>query len=216
MSRNAKRLGELVKNQNEQVRGMRRIVVSEFVSLDGVIQAPGGPEEDTSGSFKHGGWSFKFRDDQVPKYKLDELEASDALLLGRKTYEIFAAYWPKAKDVPGFANKMNSMAKHVVSTTLKKVDWNNSKLIKTNVAEEVRKLKQQPGMDILVYGSAKLVNTLLQHDLVDELRLMVHPVVLGSGRRLFDDHAETLKLLNLAESKTFPSGIVLLSYHPAK
>jgi dihydrofolate reductase len=195
---------------------MRKIVVSEFVSLDGVMQAPGGPEEDTSSGFKHGGWSFKFRDDQVPKYKLDELSASDALLLGRKTYEIFAPYWPKAKDVVGFADKMNNMSKHVVSTSLKKVDWNNSRLIKSNVPEEVRKLKQQPGKDILVYGSAKLVNTLLQHDLVDELRLMVHPVVLGSGRRLFDDHAETLKILRLADSKTFPSGIVLLSYNPAK
>jgi dihydrofolate reductase len=195
---------------------MRKIVVSEFVSLDGVMQAPGGPEEDTSSGFKHGGWSFKFRDDQVPKYKLDELSASDAFLLGRKTYEIFAAYWPKAKDDAGFANKMNSMSKHVVSTSLKKVDWNNSRLIKSNVPEEVKKLKQQSGKDILVYGSGKLVNTLLQHDLVDELRLMVHPVVLGSGRRLFDDKAETLKPLKLAESKTFPSGIVLLSYHPAK
>lgn len=199
-----------------RVSKMRKIVVSEFVTLDGVMQAPGGPEEDTSSGFKHGGWSFKFRDEQVPKYKLDELAASDALLLGRKTYDVFAAYWPKAKDVVGFADKMNNMAKHVVPTTLKKVDWNNSKLIKTNVAEEVRKLKQQPGKDILVYGSAKLVNTLLQHDLVDELRLMVHPVVLGSGRRLFDDHADTMKVLKLAESKTFPSGIVLLSYHPAK
>jgi dihydrofolate reductase len=195
---------------------MRKIVVSEFVSLDGVMQAPGRSDEDTSGNFKHGGWIFRFRDDQDPKYKLDELFASDALLLGRKTYEIFAAYWPKAKDAVGFADKMNNMPKHVVSTTLKEVDWNNSGLIKTNLPEEVKKLKQQPGKDILVYGSAKLVNTLLQHDLVDELRLMVYPVVLGSGKRLFDDHAETLKPLKLAESKTFPSGIVLLSYHPAK
>jgi dihydrofolate reductase len=195
---------------------MRRIVVSEFVSLDGVMQAPGGREEDASGSFKHGGWSFKFHDDQVPKYKLAELSASEAILLGRKTYEIFAGYWPKAKDDEGFADKMNSLAKHVVSTTLKKVDWNNSKLIKTNVPEEVRKLRQQPGKDILVYGSGKLAKTLLQHDLVDELRLMVYPVVLGSGKKLFDDHAETLKPLRLAESRTFPSGIVLLSYHPVK
>jgi len=199
-----------------RVSKMRRIVVSEFVSLDGVMQAPGGREEDTSGSFKHGGWSFKFHDDQVPKYKLDELSASDALLLGRKTYQIFAGYWPKAKDDAGFADKMNNMTKHVVSTTLKKVDWNNSKLIKTNVPEEVRKLNKQPGKDVLVYGSGKLVTTLLQHDLVDELRLMVYPVVLGSGRRLLGDHAEPLKPLKLAESKTFPSGIVLLSYHPAK
>jgi dihydrofolate reductase len=111
---------------------------------------------------------------------------------------------------------MNSMPKYVVSTTLKKVDWNNSRLIKANVVEELKKLKQQPGKDILVYGSGKLVNTLLQHDLVDEFRLMVHPVVLGSGKRLFDDPAETMKVLKLAESRTFPSGIVLLSYRPAK
>ncbi len=182
---------------------MGRIVVSEFVSLDGVVEDPGGAEK-----FKHGGWSFKFRDDQVPKYKLDEVFASDGLLLGRVTYEGFAKAWPSMKDDVGFADKMNNMPKYVVSTTLKKLDWNNSKLIKANVAEEVKKLKQQPGKDILV--------TLLQHDLVDELRLMVHPVVLGSGRRLFDNNAETMKALKLAESKTFPSGIVLLTYHPAK
>jgi dihydrofolate reductase len=191
---------------------MRRIVISEFVSLDGVVEDPGGAEK-----FKHGGWSFKFRDDQVPKYKMDELKASDSLLLGRVTYQEFAKAWPSRKDDVGFADKMNSMPKYVVSTTLKKVDWNNSRLIKANVVEEVKKLKQQqPGKDILVYGSGKLVNTLLQHDLVDELRLMVHPVVLGSGKRLFDDTVETMKVLKLADSKTFPSGIVLLSYHPAK
>ncbi len=190
---------------------MGRIIVSEFMSLDGVVEDPGGAEK-----FKHGGWSFKFRDDQVPKYKLDELKASDSLLLGRVTYEEFAKAWPSRKDDMGFADKMNNMAKYVVSTTLKKVDWNNSRLIKGNIAEQVKKLKQEPGRDILVYGSGSLVNTLLQHDLVDELRLMVHPVVLGSGRRLFDDNAETMKILKLTESKTFPSGIVLLSYHPAK
>jgi dihydrofolate reductase len=190
---------------------LRKIVVSEFVSLDGVMEDPGGAEK-----FKHGGWSFKFRDDQVPKYKLDEVFASDALLLGRVTYEGFAKAWPSRKDDVGFADKMNNMPKYVVSTTLGKLDWNNSRLIKANVAEEVKKLKQQPGKDILVYGSGKLVNTLLQHDLVDELRLMVHPVVLGSGKRLFDGTTETMKVLKLAESRTFPSGIVLLSYHSAK
>src|SRR5947207_9348752 len=127
-----------------EVSRMRRIVVSEFVSLDGVMQAPGGREEDASGSFKHGGWSFKFRDDQVPKYKLDELAASDALLLGRKTYEIFAAYWPKAKDDAGFADKMNNLAKHVVSTTLKIAEWNHLKMIKMNVDAEVDNLELQP------------------------------------------------------------------------
>jgi len=190
---------------------MRNIVVSEFVSLDGVVEDPGGAEK-----FKHGGWSFKIRDDKIPKYKLDEVLASDALLLGRVTYEGFAKAWPSVKDDVGFADKMNNMPKYVVSTTLKKLDWNSSRLIKANVAEEVKKLKQHPGKDILVYGSGKLVNTLLQHDLVDELRLMVHPVVLGSGKRLFDEPAETMKVLKLAESRTFPSGIVLLSYHPAR
>src|SRR5260370_37249839 len=160
---------------------MSKIVVSAFVSLDGVVEDPGGAEK-----FKHGGWSFKFRDDQVAKYKLDELFASDGLLLGRVTYEGFAKAWPSRKDDVGFADKMNNLPKYVVSTTLKKLDWNNSHLIKTNVVEEVKKLKQQPAKDILVYGSGKLVNTQLQHDLVDELRLMVHPVVLVIVRHLFD------------------------------
>src|SRR5437879_11098704 len=132
-----------------EVSRMRRIVVSEFMSLDGVVEDPGGAEK-----FKHGGWSFKFRDDQVPKYKLDELKASDSLLLGRVTYEEFAKAWPSRKDDMGFADKMNIMPKYVVSTTLKKLDWNNSRLIRANVDEEVRKLKEQPGGDILVYGMA--------------------------------------------------------------
>jgi len=168
------------------------------------VEDPGGAEK-----FKHGGWSFKFRDDQVPKYKLDELSASDGLLLGRVTYAGFAKAWPSVKDDVGFADKMNGMHKYVVSTTLKKLDWNNSRLINSNVVEEVQRLKQQSGKNILVYGSGKLINTLLKHDLVDELRLMVHPVVLGSGRRLFDDNAETMKVLKLAESKTVP-----LRYRP--
>ncbi len=190
---------------------MRKIVVSEFVTLDGVMEDPGGAEKT-----KHGGWSFKFRDDEVPKYKLDELFASDTLLLGRVTYEGFAKAWPSMKDEVGFADRMNSLPKYVVSMTLKEVGWNNSRLIKTNVTEEVRKLKQQPGKDILVYGSSQLVDTLLQHDLVDEFRLMVHPVVLGSGKRLFEDMGDTMKVLRVVDSRTFPSGIVLLSYQPAE
>src|SRR5205807_2441621 len=130
-----------------EVSRMGRIVVSELVSLDGVVEDRGGAEK-----FKHGGWSFKFRGTLSSKYKLDEVFASDALLLGRVTYEGFAKAWPTMKDDVGFADKMNSMPKYVVSTTLKKLDWNNSRLIKANVAEEVKKLKQQPGKDILVYG----------------------------------------------------------------
>src|SRR5207245_8267436 len=133
-----------------EVSSMRKIVVSEFVYLDGVVEDPGGAEK-----FKHGGWSFKFRDDQVPKYKLDELKASDSLLLGRVTYEEFAKAWPSRKDDMGFADKMNIMPKYVVSTTLKKLDWNNSRLIRANVAEEERRLTQQRGGCIVVYGSGR-------------------------------------------------------------
>src|SRR5256712_2063533 len=133
-----------------EVSRMRKIVVSEFVSLDGVVEDPGGAEK-----FKHGGWSFKFRDDQVPKYKMDELKASDSLLLGRVTYEEFAKAWPSRKDDVGFADKINNMSKYVVSTTLKELDWNNSRLIKGNIAEAVKKLNQQPGRAILVSGSGK-------------------------------------------------------------
>src|SRR5256886_13449202 len=137
---------------------------------------------------------------------MDELKASDALLLGRVTYEGFAKAWPSRKDDVGFADRMNSMPKYVVSTTLNKVDWNNSRLIKGNIAEEVKELKQQPGNDILVYGSGKLVNRPLHDDFVDELRLMVHPVVLGSGKRLFDNTAGTMKGFKLPGPKRFPSG----------
>ncbi|HVA92812.1 MAG TPA: dihydrofolate reductase family protein [Chloroflexota bacterium] len=187
---------------------MRKLVVSEFVTLDGVMEDPGGAEK-----FEHGGWSMSFRSDEAGKFKFDELFASDALLLGRVTYQGFAAAWPSATDEAGFADRMNSLPKFVVSTTLNEVTWNNSRLIKANVAEEVAKLKEQPGQDILVYGSAQLVNTLREHDLVDEYRLMVYPVVLGSGKRLFRDGSKTT--LKLVETKTFGSGVVALTYHPA-
>ncbi len=187
---------------------MRKVVVSEFVTLDGVMEDPGGGEK-----FEHGGWSFKFWSDEAAKFKFDELFASDALLLGRVTYQGFAAAWPSMKDE--FADRMNSLPKYVVSTTLNEVEWNNSRLIKGNVAEEVSKLKQQPGQDILVGGSRTLVQTLMQHDLIDEYRLMVHPVVLGSGKRLFGDGAAA-KTLRLGDTKTYSSGVVVLTYEPGK
>jgi dihydrofolate reductase len=184
---------------------MRKIVVSEFVTLDGVMEDPGGGE-----GFEHGGWSFKFPSDQAMKVKFDELFAADALLLGRVTYEGFAAAWPSMADESGFADRMNGLPKHVVSTTLQKADWNNSTVIGENVAEEVAKLKEQPGQDILVAGSARLIRTLREHGLVDEYRLMVHPIVLGSGKRLFEDGAPTT--LELVGSQDLGSGIVLLTY----
>src|SRR5882724_7158626 len=172
---------------------MGRIVVTEFVSLDGVMQAPGGGED-----FKHAAWTFKIsRGEEGNKFKLDETLSSAALLLGRVTYEGFAAVWPSMKNE--FADKFNSMPKYVVSSTLKKAAWNNSMVLRGNVAEEVSKLKQKLNGDIVVHGSARLVQTLVEHDLVDELRLMVFPVILGTGKRLFGDTRDK-KRLRLTDS----------------
>lgn len=184
---------------------MRKVVVSEFVSLDGVMEDPGGAEK-----FEHGGWTIPYWHDEIGQFKFDELFASDALLLGRVTYQGFAAAWPSMTDEAGFADRMNSLPKYVVSTTLDKVEWNNSRLIKGNVAAEVAKLKQQPGQDILVAGSGELIQTLMQHGLIDEYRLLVYPVVLGSGKRLFKDGSKAN--LKLVSTKQFSSGVAALSY----
>ena len=184
---------------------MRKVVVAEFLTLDGVMEDPGGAEK-----FAHGGWSRGYWDDEIGKFKYDELFASDAHLLGRVTYQGFAAAWPSQADEAGFADRMNNLPHYVVSTTLQKAEWNNSTIIKNNVAEEIAKLKQQPGMDILVAGSATLIQTLIKNNLVDEYHLLVYPVVLGSGKRLFQDG--TLTKLKLVASKPFPSGVVALTY----
>src|SRR5436853_4448875 len=187
---------------------MGRIVVTEFVSLDGVMEAPGGGE-----SYKHAGWTFDIdRGKEGDKFKLDETLNSEALLLGRVTYEGFAAAWPSRTDE--FAEKMNSMPKYVVSSTLEKAEWNNSTVLRGDVAEEVRKLKEQVDGVILVAGSARLVQTLLEHDLVDELRLMVYPVVLGSGKRLFGETSDK-KPLRLTDSRMVGDGVAILTYEPA-
>ncbi|MFN2612572.1 MAG: dihydrofolate reductase family protein [Solirubrobacterales bacterium] len=187
---------------------MGRIVVTEFVSLDGVMEAPGGGED-----YEHGGWTFEIdRGAEGDKFKLDEVMDADAMLLGRVTFEGFAAAWPSMTDDVGFADKMNGMKKYVVSTTLKDPQWNNSTVIGDNVAEEIAKLKDRHDNDILVAGSAKLVGTLVEHDLVDQYRLMVFPVVLGSGKRLFGDGAK--KSLRLTDSKTAGDGIAILTYEP--
>jgi dihydrofolate reductase len=182
---------------------MSKLVVSEFVTLDGVMEDPGGSE-----GFDRGGWAFQFeRGPEGDKFKLDEALAADALLLGRKTYEGFAEAWPSRTDEVGFAEKMNTMPKYVVSTTLDEAGWNNSTVIKGDVAKEVARLKQEPGGNILVYGSGELVRTLMEHDLVDELVLMVFPVVLGSGKRLFQDGVDRTAL-KLVETK--PAGSVVI------
>ena len=184
---------------------MGKIVVTEFVSLDGVMEDPGGAED-----FKHGGWSFEFsRGDEGDQFKLDETKASDALLLGRVTYEGFADAWPSRQGE--FADKFNNMPKYVVSSTLDDPEWTNSTVLKGDVAEEVSELKQQQDGDIVVHGSAQLVQTLLENDLVDEVRLMVFPVVLGSGKKLFGETSDK-KPLKLADSRVVGDGVTILTY----
>ena len=181
---------------------MRRIVVSEFVTLDGVMEDPGGAE-----AFDRGGWAFQFeRGPDGDKFKLDEVLEADALLLGRKTYEGFAKAWPTVTDEVGFAEKMNSMPKYVVSSTLESADWNNSTVINGDVVEEVAKL----GGNILVAGSAQLVQTLMDHDLVDEYRLMIYPVLLGSGKRLFKDGVDQTALQLVETNQTGQVASVVL------
>jgi dihydrofolate reductase len=188
---------------------MAKLAVTEFVSLDGVMEDPGGSEHS-----KHGAWTFQFdRGAEGDKFKLDELHASDAQLLGRVTYQGFAKAWPTIKDEQGFADKMNSMRKYVVSTTLSddEATWDNTVVIRGDVADEVAKLKAEPGGDIVVHGSCSLVHFLAEHGLVDEYRLMVFPIVLGSGKRLFADTSETTRLA-LTESRTVGDGVLLLTY----
>ena len=189
---------------------MGKIVVTEFVSLDGVIEAPGGGED-----YRHAGWTFEIdRGEEGDQFKLDELVEAEAQLLGRVTYEGFAAAWPTMEDGAGFAEKMNGMPKYVVSSTLQEASWENSTILRGHLADEVAKLHREIDGVILVAGSAQLVQGLLEHDLVDELRLMVFPVVLGEGKRLFGDVTEK-KPLNLVDSKTLGAGIALLTYEPA-
>ncbi|HEX7310897.1 MAG TPA: dihydrofolate reductase family protein [Gaiellaceae bacterium] len=188
---------------------MGKIVVTEFVSLDGVVEDPGGAED-----FKYGGWSFEIsRGDEGDKFKLDETMASEALLLGRVTYEGFADAWPSRDGE--FADKFNSMPKYVVSSTLKDPTWTNSTVLNGEVAEEVAKLKQQVDGDIVVHGSVQLVQALIEHDLVDQLRLMVFPVVLGSGKRIFGETSDK-KPLRLTDSKVVGDGVAILTYEPAR
>jgi dihydrofolate reductase len=186
---------------------MGRIVVTQFVSVDGVIEDPGGSE-----NWDRGGWAFKYeRGPEGDKFKLDEVMAADGLLLGRTTYEGFAEAWPSREGE--FADKFNGMAKYVVSTTLDNPEWNNTHVIKDDVAGEIQKLRDQPGGDILVNGSASLMPTLVENGLVDEYRLMVFPVLLGGGKRLFGETGAPAGL-KLADSK--PAGeTIILTYTPA-
>jgi dihydrofolate reductase len=194
---------------------MRKIIVSEFLTLDGVMQAPGNADEDRSGGFDHGGWQLGYFDDTLGKAVMDVLAVTGAFLLGRKTYEIFAAHWPKQPAEDPLAGTFNDMPKYVASTTLKEpLAWQNSTVIKGDVADGVAKLKREAGKDIQVIGSGTLVDTLSRHDLVDEYRLMIHPIVMGKGKRLFRGEGAPKKL-RLVDSETSSTGVLILTYAAA-
>ena len=189
---------------------MRKLVVNTFTTLDGVMQAPGGPEEDPANGFQHGGWSAGYWDEAMGQWMGEFMGGPFDLVLGRKTYEIFAAHWPHARDQPG-AEQLNAAKKYVASRTLNSVDWENSQLLEGDVADAIARLKEQEGPDLQVHGSANLIQTLLQQDVIDEFRVWIFPVVLGSGKRLFADG--TLPAgLELVDSKTSTTGVVFLTY----
>ena len=194
---------------------MRKLIVLSFITLDNVMQAPGGPEEDPTGGFEHGGWLFGYFDDFLLNMMIKQTSKPFDLLLGRKTYEIFAAYWPYVNaDKEPFAAKFNKVKKYIASKTLTKLDWNNSELINGDVPEGIKRIKEQDGLEIQVHGSSNLVQTLLKHDLVDELWLKIFPVTLGPGKRLFAEGTIPAGF-KLLESGISPSGVIIANYERA-
>ncbi|NOU00583.1 MAG: dihydrofolate reductase [Gallionella sp.] len=192
---------------------MRKIIVTTFVTLDGVTQAPGGPEEDVSGNFKFGGWTFPYFDEVGVQIMSEQMGQPFDLLLGRKTFEIWASYWPHHQDDP-FGVAINNAKKYVASTTLTQHGWQNTSFLNGDVVAEVKKLKQQQGSELQVYGSANFIQTLLSHDLVDELWLMIFPVTLGSGKHLFDK-GTIPAAFTLLESKSTPAGVITAKFRRA-
>ncbi|NHI89801.1 MAG: dihydrofolate reductase [Candidatus Thorarchaeota archaeon] len=184
---------------------MRKIIVLSFVTIDGIMQAPGGPEEDTSGGFKHGGWTVPYFDDFLGEVMSEQMGRSFDLLLGRKTFEIFASYWPHHES------PINDATKYVVSNTLTEHEWNNSVFINGDVVKKIKVLKSQDGPDLQVHGSSNLIQTLLKHDLVDELWLKIFPITLGSGKRLFDE-GTIPSTFTLKDVKMSPKGVIVSSY----
>lgn len=195
---------------------MRKVIVNEFLSLDGVMQAPGDPDEDRRDGFEHGGWSMPYSDDVFLSVVGEAMAECGGYLFGRRTYEIMAGYWPTAPDDDPFAASLNGLPKYVASRTLEEpLEWKNSTLLKGDVADAVAKLKQEPGKDLSVLGSGDFVQTLMEHDLVDEYQFMVDPIVLGSGRRLFRDGSPKTAL-RLVDSKTTSTGVLIVTYQPAE
>jgi dihydrofolate reductase len=195
---------------------MRKVIVNEFMSLDGVVQAPGGADEDTSGGFAHGGWSMRYFDDLAQKRVVESIVEAGGFLLGRRTYEIFAAYWPNAADEQQvMAEPLNTKPKYVASTTLTEpLEWQNSTVLQGDVADAVAALKREDGADLHVIGSTELVQMLVEHGLADEFRLMVDPVVLGGGKRIFREDG-SLRPLRLVDSEVTTTGAILATYAPA-
>ncbi len=189
---------------------MRNLAILTFLTLDGVMQAPGSPEEDTSDGFRHGGWAVNYWDEVMAQVMEEAMSTPYDLLLGRKTYESFAAYWPQAGDNP-VANTLNNARKYVVTSTLNQLEWNNSTPITGNIVEEILKLKRQDGQLLQVHGSCKLIQTLLNHQLIDEFRLWIFPVIVGSGKRLFDE-GRIPTGLRLIKSESTSNGVVMAIY----
>ncbi len=193
---------------------MAKLVVVEMLSLDGVMQAPGAPDEDRSGGFEHGGWAMPYFDEVAAEAAGQSMSETAAFLFGRKTYEIMAAYWPRQPEGDMFADVLNGLPKYVASTTLDEpLAWSGSSLLKGEVAEEVAALKGELDGNIVVLGSGQLARTLMEHDLVDEYGLTIHPLLLGPGKRLFDE-AGTMRLMRLVDSKTTTTGVIMATYEP--
>lgn len=193
-----------------------RVVVNEFVSLDGVMQAPGQPDEDREGGFAHGGWQRPYFDDVFARDALERTKETDGFLFGRKTYEIMAAFWPSQPDDVPFAAVLNGRPKYVASTTLSEpLEWKGSTLLHGDVAKAVAELKEQPGKNLVVLGSGELVQTLMENDLVDEVGLMINPIVLGSGKRLFREGGAS-KPFRLVDSKTSTTGVLIARFAPER
>jgi dihydrofolate reductase len=193
---------------------MRKLIVLSFITLDGVMQAPGGPEEDPTGGFKYGGWTVGYWDDFLGGVMGEQMAEPFDLLLGRKTYEIFAAYWPYAKSDDPTAGKLNRATKYVASKTLTKLDWSNSMLVKGETVQEIIKLKEQTGPELQVHGSGNLIQTLLKHDLIDEFRLKIFPITLGTGKRLFGNGTIPAGL-KLVDGRTSTTGVIIATYERA-
>jgi dihydrofolate reductase len=196
---------------------MRKVIVQVWTTLDGVVQAPGAPDEDTTGGFRHGGWSLRYFDDAAMKWAAGNVSEAGGYLLGRRTYEAFAAHWPNASEEEQvLAEPLNTRPKYVASTTLAEpLQWQNAALLRGDVAPAVADLKQEDGGDLLAIGSTRLVQTLVEHDLVDELRVMVDPLVVGGGKRLFASDG-ALRPLRLLDSQVTTSGAIIVTYAPAK